>query len=130
MGIFDLFKKKEPLSAEEKLNKLWDMWADGKAAFPCAALMTYESEVNNGGHSQYFYNVANTGDLKAEVAAVLAILPKPLQSNLRRGYDAFSTQDNIDDDINDDLFDECDDLFYEHEQLLIDLIQRYANELD
>ena len=129
MGIFDLFKKKELLSEEQKLNKLWDMWADGKVTSPCAALMTYESEVNNGGHSQYFFNVANTGDLKAAVAAVLTVLPEPLRSNLRRGYEAFAAQESIDDDVNDDLFGECDDVFYEHEQLLIDLIQGYANEL-
>ena len=129
MGIFDLFKKKEPLTEAQKLNKLWDMWADGKATSPCGALMTYESEVNNGGHSQYFFNVANTGDLKAEVEAVLAALPEPLRNNLQQGYDAFAAQEAIDDDVNDDLFSECDDVFYEHEQLLIELIQRYANEL-
>ena len=129
MGLFDLFKKNEPLTPEQKLNKLWDLWAAGKVAAPCAALMTYESEVNNGGHSQYFFNVANAGDLKAEVAAILLILPEPLKANLQQGYDAFAAQEDIADDVNDDLFSECDDVFYEHEQLLIELIQRYANEL-
>lgn len=129
MGIFDMFRKKAPLTEAQKLNKLWDMWAEGKVTSSCAALMTYESEVNNGGHSQYFFNVANTGDLKAEAEAVLAVLPEVLKANFLRGYEAFAAQDDISDDVNDDLFAECDDVFYEHEKLLIDLIQNYANEL-
>ncbi len=129
MGIFDLFKKKEALTAEQKLNKLWDAWAEGKEASPYAQLMTYESEVGNGGHSQYFFNVANTGDLRAEVEAILPILPEPLKANLLRGYEAFSAQEDIADDANDDLFSECDDVFYEHEQVLIELLQSYANDM-
>lgn len=129
MGIFDMFKKSEPLNEEQKLNKLWDLWAESKAPSPCSALMTYDSEVNNGGHSQYFFNVANTGDLKAEAAVVLSLLPEPLKSNFQRAYEAFAAQENIDDDVNDDIFNECDDVFYEHEQPLIDMIQQYANDL-
>ena len=129
MGLLDLFKKKETLTEEQKLNKLWDLWAEGKAEAPCAALMTYQSEVNNGGHSQYFFNVANTGDLKAEVDMILPLLPDVLRDNLKRACDAFAAQEEIDDDVNDDLFSECDDVFYENEQPLIELIQGFANEL-
>ena len=88
--------------------------------------MKYESEVNNGGHSQYFFNVANCGDLKKEVDAVISMLPEPLKRNLKRGYDAFSSQENITDDENEELFEECDDVFYEHEQLIIDMIYEAA----
>ena len=45
--------------SERKWNLMWDMWADGDAESPYAELMEYESEVNNGGHSQYFFNVSN-----------------------------------------------------------------------
>jgi hypothetical protein len=123
MGIFDIFKKKKAaLTTDQKLDKMWDLWAVNKLDLPCAKLMKYESEVNNGGHSQYFFNVANGGDLAAEVEAVLSMLPEPLRENLARGYAAFSEQDNISDDVNDELFEECDDVFYEHEQLIIDII--------
>jgi len=128
MGFFDVFKKKTALSPEEKLNKLWDMWAEGKAPAPCAALMTYESEVNNGGHDQYFYNVNEAGDVKAEVETVLSLLPEVLKSNLQRAWEAYQANPDAEDE-NDDLFSECDDVFYANEQPLIDLIQNYANDL-
>ena len=127
MGIFDIFKrKKAALTTDQKLDKMWDLWAINKLDLPCAKLMKYESEVNNGGHSQYFYNVANCTDLAVEVEAVLSMLPEPLRENLARGYAAFSEQDDISDDVNDELFEECDDVFYEHEQLIIDIIYEAA----
>ena len=127
MGIFNIFKKKRAaLTTEQKLNKMWDLWAVNTLDLPCAKLMKYESEVNNGGHSQYFYNVANCGDLAVEVEAVLSTLPEPLRENLARGYAAFSEQNDICDDVNDELFEECDDVFYEHEQLIIDIIYEAA----
>ena len=127
MGIFDIFKKKKAVpTTDQKLNKMWDLWADDKLDLPCAKLMRYESEVNNGGHSQYFFNVANGGDLAVEVEAVLSMLPEPLRENLARGYAAFSEQNDISDDVNDELFEECDDVFYEHEQLIIDIIYEAA----
>ena len=131
MGFFDIFKrKKAALTTDQKLDKMWDLWADDKLDLPCAKLMKYESEVNNGGHSQYFFNVANCGDLAVEVEAVLSMLPEPLRENLARGYAAFSEQDDISDDINDELFEECDDVFYEHEQVIIDLIYEAAKSFE
>ena len=131
MGIFDIFKKKKAaLTTDQKLDKMWDLWAINKLDLPCAKLMKYEREVNNGGHSQYFYNVANCGELEAEVEAVLSMLPEPLRENLARGYAAFSEQDDISDDVNDDLFEECDDVFYEHEQLIIDIIYETAKNFE
>ena len=130
MGIFDIFKKKTALTTDQKLDKMWDLWAVNKLDLPCAKLMKYESEVNNGGHSQYFFNVANSGDLAVEVEAVLSMLPEPLRENLARGYAAFSEQDDISDDVNDELFEECDDVFYEHEQLIIDIIYETAKNFE
>ena len=131
MGIFDIFKKKKAaLTTDQKLDKMWDLWAVNKLDLPCAKLMKYESEVNNGGHSQYFYNVANCGDLAVEVEAVLSMLPEPLRENLARGYAAFSEQDDISDDVNDELFEECDDVFYKHEQLIIDIIYEAAKSFE
>ena len=127
MGVFDIFKNKEAaLTTDQKLDKMWELWAEDKLDLPCAKLMKYESEVNNGGHAQYFFNVANCGDLTAEVEAVLSMLPEPLRVNLSLGYAAFSEQEDISDDTNDELFEACDDVFYEHEQLIIDMIYEAA----
>lgn len=115
--------------SERKWNLMWDMWAEGEAKSPYAELMEYESEVNNGGHSQYFFNIANCGDLKKDVDQLLAILPNPLRDNLKRGYDAFAAQEDICDDENEALFEECDDVFYAHEELIIDLLEEYAGSL-
>ena len=131
MGLFDIFKKKKrALTTDEKLDKMWELWEKGKLKSPYAKLMTYESEVENGGHSQYFFNTANCGDLEADVEVVLSILPEPLRENLVRGYTAFSEQDDIADDVNDELFEECDDVFYEYEQIIIDIIYEAAKNFE
>ena len=130
MGLLDMLKKKKiTLTPEEKLDQMWALWAKNELKLPCAKLMTYESEVNNGGHSQYFFNIANCGNLAAEVETVLSMLPEPLRENLNRGYVAFAAQKNIFDDDNDALFEECDDVFYKHEQLLIDILDEAAKGL-
>ncbi len=66
MGVFRFFKKSkaEPTDEQKKWNKMWDLWAEGRADSPYAELMTYQSEINNGGHDQYFFNVENTGNLQ------------------------------------------------------------------
>lgn len=127
MGLFGNSKKEKKLSeAEQKWNRMWDLWVAGEANAPYAQLMEYESEVNNGGHSQYFFNVANCGDLKAEVETILPVLPNPLRENLARAYEAFSGQEDICDDENDELFEECDDVFYANEKLLTAILEEYA----
>lgn len=128
MGLFDFLRPRKPLTeAEQKWNKLWDLWEQGETESPYTQLMEYESEVNNGGHSQYFFNTANCGDLKAEVEVLLSVLPEPLQTNLKKAYEEFSNQEDICDDENEELFEACDSVFYEHEHLLIALLQSHAD---
>ena len=128
MGLFDKLKQKDELPEKDrKWNKMWDLWAEGQAASPYAQLMTYESEVNNGGHLQYFDNTENVCDLKTEVETAFAILPEPLKGNLKRAYEAFLVYEENDEDVENDPFSEFDDVFYENEQLLLDLLQAYAN---
>ena len=49
---------------------MWDLWVEKKAETPYAELMTYQSEVSNGGHDQYFTNTENTGDIQKEIHIV------------------------------------------------------------
>ncbi len=129
MGFFDLFKKKAPplTAAQERWNRMWELWANGNLQSPIKNLMTYHSEVNNGGHSQYFLNISNSEDLATEVETVLSVLSDPLGENLKCAYAAFAVQEYVDEESNDVLFEECDDCFYENEQLIIDMIQEAAN---
>ena len=60
---------------------------------------------------------------------LLAILPGPLRENLKRADDAYAARADICHDDNEDLFEECDDVFYEHEGLLMDVLKVYANSL-
>lgn len=131
MKLFGWFQKQEELPvADRKWNKMWDLWVEGNAESPYSELMEYESEVNNGGHSQYFFNVANCGDVQTAAKVLLSILPEPLLSNFRKAYEAFSGQEDICDDVNDSLFDECDDIFGKYEQLILDMLAAYAKSIE
>lgn len=131
MKLFGWFRKQEELPvADRKWNKMWDLWVEGNAESPYSELMEYESEVNNGGHSQYFFNVANCGDVQTAAKVLLSILPEPLLSNFRKAYEAFSGQEDICDDVNDSLFDECDDIFGKYEQLILDMLAAHAKSIE
>ena len=41
----------------QKWDKMLDLWVEGAAESPYAELMTYQAEVNNGGHDQYFCRI-------------------------------------------------------------------------
>ena len=111
------------------INKIWDLWAEGKAKTPYAELMTYQGEINNGGHSQFFLNVSNTGDLPGIVEVLLGVLPEPLKSNLSRAYDSYlSTADADEED--EELLDECDNVFYDNEEKINALLDEYALSLE
>jgi len=125
MGLLGIFKRKATF---KKLDRMWELWEQGQLEHPCAMLMTYESEVNNGGHSQYFDNLANSGRL-SEAEALLAMLPQPLLQNLNRAYIAFVSQEDSSDDCNEALFEQCDEVFYEHEQVIIDMLYEAAKNL-
>jgi len=129
MGLFDFFKRKKvELTAEQrKWNKMWDLWVEGKAASPYAELMTYQSEVNNGGHDQYFTNVENTGDLQKEMSALASILPQKLVSNLQKAYEAYLTSEE---EIAEEISEQCDDLFYENEGEINRLLESYAAKVE
>ena len=90
MSFFDLFKKKKKEQPIEELkwNKMWDLWAEEKSSSPYAELMTYESEINNGGHMQFFDNVSNTSDLPRVISVLYTILNGILKQNLVTAYNA------------------------------------------
>lgn len=130
MSLFDIFKKKKVELTEEQLkwNKIWDLWSERKVDSPYAELMTYQSEVNNGGHDQYFTNVENTGDLKKEMSALKQILSLKLKDNLNKAYKAYLVLEEKDEDEKaEETLEQCDDVFYENEEESLHALEEYAS---
>ena len=133
MGLFDIFKKKKVELTEEQLkwNKMWELWTEEKTKSPYTELMTYQSEINNGGHSQYFCNVDNVSDLKKEMSALEEILTPLLRENLQKAYKAdLILEEKEDDEKAEEVLEQCDDIFYENEEQINHILQEYANTLE
>ena len=132
MGLFDIFKKKKIELTEEQLkwNKMWELWTEEKTKSPYTELMTYQSEINNGGHSQYFCNVDNVSDFKKEMSALEEILTPLLRENLQKAYKADLILEEKEDEEAEEILDQCDDVFYENEEQINRILQEYANTLE
>lgn len=133
MGLFDIFKKKKTQLTEEQLkwNKMWDLWTEGKAESPYAELMNYQSEINNGGHSQYFTNVENVGDLQKDMSILETILSEKLKANLKKAYKAYLVlEEKEEDEKAEEILDQCDDLFYENEEEINHALEEYASKIE
>lgn len=129
MGIFNFSKKnKIELSDEQKKwNKMWQLWTEGKVDSPFAELMTYQSEINNGGHSQYFFNIGNTGDLEKEMLALSSILSEHLKSNFQNAYEAYlALEENVADKKAEQTLEKCDAIFYENEEEINQKLEEYS----
>ena len=129
MGLFDFFKKKKTeLTEHEKAwNNLWNLWSEGLVESPYAELMTYQSEINNGGHCQYFTNIENTGDLQKEMSVLETILSPNLKSNLRKAYKAYlALEENEEDEESEEITEQCDDLFLKNEKEINDILEAFA----
>ena len=89
MSLFNFFRKKKVDLTEDqrKWNKMWELWAEEQADAPYAQLMTYQSEINNGGHDQYFTNAENAADVQNEMSTLENILPAIHKDNLQKAYD-------------------------------------------
>ena len=133
MGIFNFHKSHNANlpDAQKRWNKMWDLWSAGHADSPYAELMTYQSEINNGGHGQYFLNTRNTCDLQQELSVLEAILPLKLQKNLENAYHAYLTLmiDDSDEKANVTL-NQCDDEFYQSEEEIDHILREYASEIE
>ena len=133
MGVFGFFKKrKSELSREQKKwNKMWDLWAENRADTPYAEVMTYQSEVNNGGHDQYFLNVEQTGDLQAEISILENVLSEELRSNLLTAYDAYQMlADKESDEEWEAILEGCDNVFFKNEEEINRILKEYASKIE
>ena len=132
MGILGLFKKKKVKLTDEQLkwNKMWELWIDEKVPSPYAELMTYQSEINNGGHAQYFFNLSSICDLQKEMATLETILPIQLKETLKTAYSAFLVIEESDDEKAEEILEQCDNTFYENEEGINRILQEYADTIE
>ena len=130
MGSHDLSERKKNVELTEeqlKWNKMWALWTEEKAESPYAELMTYQSEINSGGHDQYFTNIESTGDLQKEMSALEKILSKKLVTNLKKAYKAYiALEENEDDERAEEILEQCDDIFYENEEKINRTLKEYS----
>ena len=134
MGIFSWFRRKKqvvelPHDAKQ-WNKMWDMWVEGEIESPYYELMEYLNGVNNGGHCCHFDNIMGNDDLGEYVKNLESILPEPLKSNVTRAYNAFMVNPDDISDENNDILDECDKVYYDHEELVNAILKDKASTID
>ena len=131
MCILDIFKKKEEIPEEaEKWNKMWDLWTEEQIESPYKELMTYQSEINNGGHSQYFCNIESISNIEDELKKIKSILPQNLIDNLNKAYKANQILENEENEETETIIEECDNIFYENENLINDLLNERASKIE
>ncbi len=133
MGLFDFLKKKEVQLTDEqkKWNKMWELWTEGQVDSPYAELMTYQSEINNGGHDQYFLNVGNTGALQKEMSVLETVLSSKLKNNLQKAYKAYLVlEEKEDDETAEEIMEQCDDVFYENEEKINHILEEYSSKIE
>ncbi|MBO5396182.1 MAG: DUF4375 domain-containing protein [Clostridia bacterium] len=137
--FFDLFRRKKNKDienvvlskADKKWNRLWDLWAEGEIESPYNELMTYQSEVNNGGHHQYFLNTENNGDVRKDIKALCAILPDVLKDNIQTAFKSYvelEQDKNI--DTNEEILEKCDDVFWENEEMINSILESYCKKIE
>lgn len=136
--LFDIFRRKKKnalddnsLTEENKQwNKMWDLWANGEIQSPYNELMTYQSEVNNGGHGQYFVNTENTSDLLKEMSGLNSILSDTLKENLKTAYEAHLLLEQ--DETNEEaeaVLEKCDDVFFQNEKDINAILESFCKQI-
>ncbi len=129
MSIFRLFSRKKQVKLtdeQRKWNKMRELWANEGLDSPYQELMTYQSEVNNGGHAQYFSNLQNCRGLENEMSAVCLLLSPSLTENLNRACQAYLTLEEKDDASAEQALKQCDGIFYQCETEITQILEDFA----
>ena len=131
MGLFDIFKKKEPMTDEQlKWEYLWEKWQLEEVPEPYNTIMTYYKEIKKEGHTRFFLNIAFCGEVEKAVEKIGSLLPESLCENLKTAYSHYVVLVNEENEETEAKIRECDTFFDENEQLILDMIQEYANTLE
>ena len=131
MGLFDIFKKKEPVTDEQlKWEYLWEKWRLEEVPEPYNTIMTYYKEIKKEGHTRFFLNIAFCGEVEKAVNKIGDLLPPVLCENLKTAYSYYVILVNEENEETEQKIRDCDTVFDENEKLILDLIQEYADTLE
>lgn len=131
MGLFDIFKKKEPVTDEQlKWEYLWEKWRLEEVPEPYNTIMTYYKEIKKEGHTRFFLNIAFCGEVEKAVNKIGDLLPPVLCENLKTAYSHYVILVNEENEETEQKIRDCDTVFDENEKLILDLIQEYADTLE
>ena len=131
MGLFDIFKKKEPVTDEQlKWEYLWEKWRLEEVPEPYNTIMTYYKEIKKEGHTRFFLNIAFCGEVEKAVNKIGDLLPPVLCENLKTAYSHYVILVNEENEETEQKIRDCDTVFDENEKLILDIIQEYADTLE
>jgi hypothetical protein len=118
---------------DKKWNKMWDLWVNEELPSPYYELMTYDSEVQNGGHLQFFENENNLGRLDNDIESLKNILNKDMYDCLLKAYEKWKelnlSIDTVDEYVeveDEDYFNEADTYYYNHEEYVKNTLKEYS----
>ncbi len=130
-----LFKRRKKnfapveIDPNDKWNKMWSLWAEGKIESPYYELMSYHSEINNGGHYQFFSNTDNIENSETVVETLCGILNENLKFSLQKAYKAYLNLENgINIDQSERDIKKSDEIFFENEDAIIKMLENYSKQ--
>lgn len=138
--VFITVNKKKDFSddssfSEEKWNKMIDLWVDGELDNPIKDVLTYDAEVNNGGHLQFFENCND--ELEEMMFSLKESLPRDVYDNLKQAYDIYKSMDtnieNVDEYVDVALqgdLDKYDHFYYENYDKVKGILKEYASTIE
>lgn len=119
--FFHRKKKKIELTKEEiKGNLLWDKYANGTLDKDYDILCDYHPE--DEGHHCFLDNKED--DLSQYVTSLKVLLPEEFYNQFYKAYKAYIDDQNVS-----EICSSADDYFCKNEQVIIDILQEYANSL-
>lgn len=139
MGFFKKLFHKETLEerAERLQDEMWESWEEGNLPPSYQALLTYVSDVMDGGHLQYFLN----RDLREEnffslMPTLRELLPEGHAGNLSNAYRAYcrleldlAKDGDIVEALDADPLISYDKYYFDHEEEIFDLLAACAESL-
>lgn len=128
MGLFN--KKPKLTDEQKKMEELWELWRLEELPEPYNTIATYYKEIKKGGHTRFFINIAYCGEVSKAVEKIGSVIPQVHKENLNTAYSHYIVLVNEENEETENKILECDKFFDENENLIIDILQEYADTLE